>query len=338
MKAPNSRLPRVSNKEPACCEPRAGRRERRVAAMHRGTDVQRIGASLGRCLRGRRPAPRRTVGDAGQRHALVASRVQQVQADEKRLRVGTHQDLAVKDVITDPDGMQHVRDERTYDGLPVIGGDLVLHENSDGTTDSVSWAPARRSASRPRRDRGTVPHLARAAQARRVVYASTTAGPGLGEAVWGVAGRHADQPPGLHRRADRQAARRRENIVTDGTGKSLYSGTVPVGATRAAASRFSLTDSARGGHKTYDATGITSECDPARDPVHRHRQHLGRRHHRRRQSAAVDAHYGAATHLGLLQEHPRPQRHPQRRQGRRTRACTSAPATRTPSGTTPASA
>ncbi|MFD8735371.1 M4 family metallopeptidase [Streptomyces sp. NPDC059618] len=35
--------------------------------------------------------------------------------------------LRAKDVMTDPDGKQHVRFVRTHRGLPVLGGDLVVH-------------------------------------------------------------------------------------------------------------------------------------------------------------------------------------------------------------------
>jgi Zn-dependent metalloprotease len=35
--------------------------------------------------------------------------------------------LQVKDVMTDPDGKQHVRFVRTHRGLPVLGGDMVVH-------------------------------------------------------------------------------------------------------------------------------------------------------------------------------------------------------------------
>ncbi|MFI0966250.1 M4 family metallopeptidase [Streptomyces sp. NPDC021080] len=40
----------------------------------------------------------------------------------------THGDtLEAKDVMTDPDGKQHVRFVRTHQGLPVLGGDMVVH-------------------------------------------------------------------------------------------------------------------------------------------------------------------------------------------------------------------
>ncbi|MEU6454289.1 M4 family metallopeptidase [Streptomyces sp. NPDC047065] len=42
------------------------------------------------------------------------------------------QDTEVRDVIVDDDGTQHVRYDRTYRELPVLGGDFVLHLAPDG--------------------------------------------------------------------------------------------------------------------------------------------------------------------------------------------------------------
>ncbi|MGI5509458.1 M4 family metallopeptidase [Streptomyces sp. CA-106131] len=40
--------------------------------------------------------------------------------------------LTTKDVLTDPDGKQHVRFVRSHQGLPVLGGDLVVHLDKRG--------------------------------------------------------------------------------------------------------------------------------------------------------------------------------------------------------------
>ncbi|MFF4535963.1 M4 family metallopeptidase [Streptomyces aureus] len=40
--------------------------------------------------------------------------------------------LEAKDVMTDPDGKRHVRFVRTHQGLPVLGGDLVVHLGKQG--------------------------------------------------------------------------------------------------------------------------------------------------------------------------------------------------------------
>jgi Zn-dependent metalloprotease len=38
--------------------------------------------------------------------------------------------FTVRDVVVDRDGTEHVRFDRTYNGLPVIGGDVVVHSRN----------------------------------------------------------------------------------------------------------------------------------------------------------------------------------------------------------------
>ncbi|WP_437112578.1 hypothetical protein [Streptomyces syringium] len=48
--------------------------------------------------------------------------------------------MVVKDTIKDADGTVHTRYERTYGGLPVLGGDLVVHRAADGAVKDVTKA------------------------------------------------------------------------------------------------------------------------------------------------------------------------------------------------------
>src|SRR5690606_17485073 len=48
------------------------------------------------------------------------------------------QAFTVRSTIVDPDGARHVRMDRTYRGLPVVGGDLVVHQGANGALDGVS--------------------------------------------------------------------------------------------------------------------------------------------------------------------------------------------------------
>ncbi|MCW7941226.1 flagellar biosynthesis anti-sigma factor FlgM [Streptomyces hygroscopicus] len=50
--------------------------------------------------------------------------------------------LQAKDVMTDPDGKQHVRFVRTHQGMPVLGGDLVIHLDRHGGYLDVTRATA----------------------------------------------------------------------------------------------------------------------------------------------------------------------------------------------------
>ena len=55
------------------------------------------------------------------------------------LGLGSGENLVVKDVIKDSDGSTHVRYNRTFNGLRVIGGDLVSHRDRTGRVKSVNW-------------------------------------------------------------------------------------------------------------------------------------------------------------------------------------------------------
>jgi Zn-dependent metalloprotease len=62
------------------------------------------------------------------------------------LGLGTAEKLVVKDVSNDPDGSTHVRYNRTFNGLRVIGGDLVSHRDKTGAVKSVSWNSSQKIA------------------------------------------------------------------------------------------------------------------------------------------------------------------------------------------------
>ncbi|NEE50617.1 peptidase M4, partial [Streptomyces sp. SID8455] len=61
-------------------------------------------------------------------------------ATAKELGLGATEKLVVRDVTQDRDGTTHTRYERTLDGLPVLGGDLVVQETTAGQTLSVTKA------------------------------------------------------------------------------------------------------------------------------------------------------------------------------------------------------
>lgn len=63
-----------------------------------------------------------------------------VAATAQALGLSAQEELVVKDVIKDADGTVHTRYERTYAGLAVVGGDLVVHRAGDGTIKDVTKA------------------------------------------------------------------------------------------------------------------------------------------------------------------------------------------------------
>jgi len=259
---------------------------------------------------GGRPDPTFTPAD---RREAIARADQDRSATADRLRLGGKEALVVKDVLRDTDGTEHVRYDRTYDGLPVIGGDLVVAQREGGKLQVV----------RATRDRITVPstdatvpgRTAKADAAKRADLAAGGAAPvkvvyaAQHEPVlaWQtvVTGTEKDGTPirdlvYTDARTGRQLARLPQVMDATGSGQSLYSGTVSL-QTVLSGSTYQLTDSTRGGHSTYDANNSTST---ARGTLFTDADDAwGNGTTSSRQSAAVDAAFGAAETWDMYKAH-----------------------------------
>jgi len=209
------------------------------------------------------------------------------------LGLGTGQALRVKGVVTDRDGTRHVRYERTYKGLEVIGGDLVVERTAAGATKSVRWNATKsvEVSTSPTLTVGQARSAAKAGSAAGsalVVYAADS-GPRLAYDVVSE-GVKADQTPSrLHTIVDAAsgATLDRYDDIADGTGTSQYSGAVTLGTTLSGGSH-QLKDAV--GNYTTDLNGATTgngtQFTDADDV-------WGNGSVTSRQTAAVDAHYGA---------------------------------------------
>jgi Zn-dependent metalloprotease len=176
----------------------------------------------------------------------------------------------VADRVTDADGTTHVRLDRTYRGLPVLGGDLVVHRGPQAgwrgvsqtldravrlsTTPSVGAARAASRALAPARANRGITGAEKARSTRLVVDATT----GTSRLAWEVVtgGVQADGTPSrLATYVDATSGRviRREQQIqtVDGSGQSLYSGTVPLQLTLSG-STYQLKDPTRGNTYTTD--------------------------------------------------------------------------------------
>jgi len=189
-------------------------------------------------------------------------------ATEARLTKG--QSFRATDTVLDRSGATHVRMTRTYRGLPVVGGDLVVHRGADGAWAGVSQTLDRKltMATTPRLSQGSATARAlkvtratrdiskfRAAGTPRLVVDAIGHSPRLAWAV-GTAGRHQDGTPSRmtsYVDARTGAVLRREESIqtTDGSGQSLYSGTVPLQVTQSG-STYQLKDPTRGNTYTTD--------------------------------------------------------------------------------------
>lgn len=171
--------------------------------------------------------------------------------------------------VTDPDGEKHTRLDRSYRGLPVLGGDLVVHRGG-----AAGWQGVSQTLDAPLR-LSTTPTLSAAAattralakapatrtirgakeQSSRLVVDARTATPRLAwEVVTG--GTQADGTPSrlatyVDATTGRVISREQQIETVEGSGQSLYSGTVPLQLTQSG-SAYQLKDPTHGNTYTTD--------------------------------------------------------------------------------------
>ncbi|MEU8588933.1 M4 family metallopeptidase [Streptomyces sp. NPDC048664] len=211
-----------------------------------------------------------------QHSALLKSAAETTTRTARSLGLGPKEKLVVKDVVKDNDGTLHTRYERTYDGLPVLGGDLVVHtppaslasgtvsttfNNKHTITVPTTTAAFTRSAAQSKAlttARALDAKNPATQSARKVIWA----GSGTPKLAWEtvVSGFQDDGTPSrLHVITDAttgQELYRYQGIET-GVGNTQYSGTVTLTTTQSG-STYTLNDAARGGHKTYNLNHGTS--------------------------------------------------------------------------------
>ncbi|KAK1186271.1 M4 family metallopeptidase [Streptomyces sp. NBS 14/10] len=195
-------------------------------------------------------------------------------ATARTIGLGAKEKLVVKDVTKDADGTVHTRYERTYDGLPVLGGDLVVDEAKNGAVKSVAKAtkaqvkvastsaavaPAtvEKAAVKAANAQGSRKTEAERAP-RKVIWAAKGTPTLAYETV--VGGLQEDGTPNeLHVITDANTGAKLFEFqgVKEGTGNSQYSGQVTLGTSGSSGS-YNLTDGGRGGHKTYNLNRGTS--------------------------------------------------------------------------------
>nr|WP_202499781.1 M4 family metallopeptidase [Streptomyces sp. SID5476] len=229
-------------------------------------------------------------------------------ADE--IGLGAKEELVVRDVLKDADGTVHTRYERTFGGLPVLGGDLVVHESKAGAiksvtratkatvkvadlTADVTKATAEKQALKAAKAEGSTKTEADKAP-RKVIWAASGKPALAYETVVGGF-QHDGTPQQLHVVTDAETGKKlyEWEAVQTGSGKSKYNGSVTLGTTLSG-STYNLTDAGRGGHKTYNKARSTSssagtlftDADDVWGTGSISSSSTD-------QNAAVDAHYGA---------------------------------------------
>jgi Zn-dependent metalloprotease len=220
-------------------------------------------------------------------------------ADHAALGLSQDEKLIVRNVVTDRDGTQHIRYDRTFKGLRVLGGELIVEKSAAGkekgviynasgkvavksTTPKVSEASAKSSGAKK------AGYAAKSTDGELVVWAGSGS-PRLAYDVLTEGVRKDQTPSKLHTIVDANtgAVITSWDEVKNGTGNSMYSGTVTLNTIQSGSS-WLLKDSV--GNYTTDLNGATSGTGTQftdADNV------WGNGSASSRQTAGVDAQYGA---------------------------------------------
>lgn len=261
------------------------------------------------------PADRASAVEAlapAERDTALATAKTEAASVAESLRLTSAQTLHVTDVERDVDGTVHVRYRRTLGGLPVMGGDLVVHQSSSGQIQDADFATSQPLVLSTGGMTKVGPLQAARLSARADAVGSS-AGPAR-KVVWAVDGvprlawltkiraHHAGGTPA-------QAARRA--VVIDastgkpiqswdlhqeatGRGRSLYSGSVRL-TTQRKGGRFLLKDPSRGGSTTVDVHNLADRTGFHKGTVFSDGNNVwGSGREGNRQSAATDVAYGVA--------------------------------------------
>ncbi|TQJ90113.1 M4 family metallopeptidase [Streptomyces sp. SLBN-31] len=222
-----------------------------------------------------RPAAAPTALSAATRVSLIKEAQADVAETAQKIGLGAKEKLVVKDVVKDADGSTHTRYERTYAGLPVLGGDLVVHTSKAGRTEGVTRAvKAAIKVASLKAQLTPAKAEKQAVSAAKTLGSTKSAADGARKVIWAgsgkpvlayetvVGGLQDDGTPNqLHVITDAATGKKLfeyqgiENAT--GTGKTLYSGTVSL-TTNLSGSTYQLYDTTRGGHKTYNLAHKTS--------------------------------------------------------------------------------
>ncbi|MER6261756.1 MULTISPECIES: M4 family metallopeptidase [Streptomyces] len=226
-------------------------------------------------------------------------------ATARSIGLGGKEKLVVRDVVKDADGTTHTRYERTYGGLPVLGGDLVVTARSGKTMDVV------RATNATLKVPGLTPAVAKAAAEKQAVQrakalgGTKSAADSVHKVIWAadskpvlayetvVGGLQDDGTPNrLHVITDATTGKKLYEYqgIDTGVGNTQYSGQVTLTTTQSG-STYTLNDGARGNHKTYNLNHGSSGTGTL---YSQNNDTWGNGTNSNAATAGADAHYGAA--------------------------------------------
>jgi zinc metalloprotease ZmpA len=265
-------------------------------------------------------SPTAVAADRPTRAGAIENAASALLAHATSLGLTSAEGTTVRSVTVDRDGTQHVRYDRTYHQLPILGGDFVVHLAPNG---------AFRSADRATRNKISLASITPLISAPKAadLAANALRAVNLGETLRQLTARPQLVVDALHgspKLAWRTGVMAKDSlgnpvsrtVITNartgaqidawddietatGDGKSLYSGTVPL-STTLSGSTYQLKDPTRGNTYTGDAANQTDLCFLTSVCVSRAPStvftdadnHWGDGTTSDRSSAAVDAQYG----------------------------------------------
>lgn len=201
---------------------------------------------------------------AGETGMPVQRALTLLQAHQATAKLSARDGFTSRDVIIDADGSEHVRFDRHYAGLPVIGGDLVVHSRN-GSLKAMSLGQAReiRLSTVPGIDADQATIVAGSVFGTEfegspvrelVVYAR---GKGAARLAWRIRLHNPRADITYVVSADNGAMldvwSNLETAAAVGTGRTLYAGDVVL-TTNKLASGYELRDPARGNGYTLDGS------------------------------------------------------------------------------------
>ncbi|WP_460711618.1 M4 family metallopeptidase [Lysobacter terrae] len=243
------------------------------------------------------------IGEAGAAgsQTSVQRAMDHIRNNRSAARVSANDQFLARDVVVDADGGEHVRFDRTYAGLPVIGGDLVVHSRQgsykstsvgQGAALNLSIKPTlqgddavvaagvefgSRFLGTPER---TLVVYARGKQGAQLAYRVRlyNAGADMTYIVSARNGAILDRWSNL------------ETAAATGSARTLYSGNVGIGTNSVLIGGYELRDPLRGKSYTIDASNSRTSGQVYKDADNT----WGDNSNNDPATAATDAHYGTA--------------------------------------------
>jgi Zn-dependent metalloprotease len=176
-------------------------------------------------------------------------------------------DVMIREAVTaGTHGLNYVSYQRTYRGLPVVGGDAVITTDATGKVlntaaaqsqvISVGTTPVTTAAQAAATARATLAVVQTASAPRLVVLAWGTPRLAWEVKLTGAKADGAESVPTVYVDATTGKVADSVDLVRHGTGNSFYVGTVNIG-TSGSGSSFSMADSTRSGIRCGGQTGTT---------------------------------------------------------------------------------